>query len=48
MVRIAKSTAGLIADLSEHLPAWVPETATGWLRFGPTALPKTAPPYRAR
>jgi hypothetical protein len=34
----------------EHAPAPViiPEAASGWLRFGITALPKTAPPATTR
>ncbi|NWG31163.1 MAG: hypothetical protein HXY29_06690 [Rhodocyclaceae bacterium] len=27
-----------------RLPGAIPEAATGWLRFGVMALPKTAPP----
>lgn len=31
-------------SLHRRAPEIFPETATGWLRFGVTALPKTAPP----
>jgi hypothetical protein len=32
----------LVVDFASQ--AFVPESASGWLRFGVTALPKTAPP----
>jgi hypothetical protein len=34
----------VIFELACRPPAIFPETASGWLRFGVTALPKTAPP----
>lgn len=34
-----------LQTLPVRLPGIQPEAATGWLRFGITALPKTAPPY---
>ncbi|MCX8087190.1 MAG: hypothetical protein N3C63_09880 [Rhodocyclaceae bacterium] len=43
---LAAATLDRIFSSRFHIRALgaIPEAATGWLRFGITALPKTAPP----
>jgi len=43
MSRFAASST-MLPKQEVIVTAVIPEAATGWLRFGVTALPKTAPP----